>query len=245
MDNSSRSGLPRRALITGASRGIGRATAHALAQAGFDVALLGRSLDRLQPVVDELAEYDVVAKGYAIELTDIPQVQPRMVEIIQDFGAFSVLINNAGMGYTGALATMPLHHWQQVMDLNLTSIFQCIQAALPSLRSGGGGTIVNISSIAAKSAFPDWGAYTASKAALVAFSKVLAVEERANGIRVVMVTPGSVNTPLWDTDTVHADFDRSQMLTPEIVAQTILSTVLLPPQAVIEDIVLMPAGGAL
>jgi NAD(P)-dependent dehydrogenase (short-subunit alcohol dehydrogenase family) len=195
--------------------------------------------------VDELAEYDVVAKGYAIELTDIPQVQPRMVEIIQDFGAFSVLINNAGMGYTGALATMPLHHWQQVMDLNLTSIFQCIQAALPSLRSGGGGTIVNISSIAAKSAFPDWGAYTASKAALVAFSKVLAVEERANGIRVVMVTPGSVNTPLWDTDTVHADFDRSQMLTPEIVAQTILSTVLLPPQAVIEDIVLMPAGGAL
>ncbi|QQE66789.1 short-chain dehydrogenase [Leptolyngbya sp. BL0902] len=245
MDNPPRSDLPRRALITGASRGIGRATAHALAQAGFDVALLGRSLDRLQPVVDELAEYGVVAKGYAIELADVPQVQPRMAEIIQDFGAFSVLINNAGMGYTGALATMPLHHWQQVMDLNLTSIFQCIQAALPGLRAGGGGTIVNISSIAAKAAFPDWGAYTASKAALVAFSKVLAVEERANGIRVVMVTPGSVNTPLWDTETVHADFDRSQMLTPEIVAQTILSTVLLPPQAVIEDIVLMPAGGAL
>lgn len=245
MDNFPRSDLPRRALITGASRGIGRATAHAFAQAGFDVALLGRSMDRLQPVVNDLAEYGVLAKGYAIELADIPQVQPRMVEIIQDFGAFSVLINNAGMGYTGSLATMPLHHWQQVMDLNLTSIFQCIQAALPSLRAGGGGTIVNISSIAAKSAFPDWGAYSVSKAGLVALSKVLAVEERANGIRVVMVTPGSVNTPLWDTDTVQANFDRSQMLTPEIVAQTILSTVLLPTYAVIEDIVLMPAGGAL
>ena len=245
MDNSPRSDLPRRALITGASRGIGRATAHALAQAGYDVALLGRSLDRLQPVVDQLAEYDVLAKGYAVELADQSGLQPRLAEIIQDFGVFNVLINNAGMGYTGALATMPLHHWQQVMDLNLTAVFQCIQAALPALRAGGGGTIVNISSIAAKSAFPDWGAYTVSKAGLVALSKVLAVEERANGIRVVMVTPGSVNTPLWDTDTVNADFDRGQMLTPEIVAQTILSTVLLPTQAVIEDIVLMPAGGAL
>ncbi len=245
MDNSLRSGLPRRALITGASRGIGRATAHALAQAGFDVALLGRSLDRLQPVVDEMADWGVMVKSYAVELGDQSGLQARMAEIIQDFGSFSVLINNAGMGYTGSLATMPLHHWQQVMDLNLTSVFQCIQAALPTLRAGGGGTIVNISSIAAKSAFPNWGGYTVSKAGLVALSKVLAVEERAHGIRVVMVTPGSVNTPLWDTDTVQADFDRQQMLTPEIVAQTILSTVLLPAQAVIEDVVLMPAGGAL
>jgi NAD(P)-dependent dehydrogenase (short-subunit alcohol dehydrogenase family) len=244
LDNSLRSDLPRRALITGASRGIGRATAHALAQAGFDVALLGRSLDRLQPVVDEMAEYGVMAKGYAIELADQASLQARMATIIQDFGLFSVLVNNAGMGYTGSLATMPLHHWQQVMDLNLTSVFQCIQASLPTLRAGGGGTIVNISSIAAKSAFPDWGAYSVSKAGLVALSKVLGVEERANGIRVVVVTPGAVNTPLWDTDTVNADFDRNQMLTPEIVAQTILSAVLLPPQAVIEDIVLLPAGGA-
>ena len=195
--------------------------------------------------MDELAAYCVIAKGYAVELAELDQIQARLAEVIQDFGPFSVLVNNAGMGYTGALATTPLAHWQQVMDLNLTSVFQCIQASLPTLRSVGGGTIVNISSIAAKSAFPDWGAYTVSKAGLVALSKVLAVEERAHGIRVVIVTPGSVNTPLWDTETVQADFDRSQMLTPEIVAQTILSTVLLPSQAVIEDIVLMPAGGAL
>lgn len=245
MDNSPRSDLPRRAVITGASRGIGRATAHALAQAGFDVALLGRSLDRLQPVVAELAESGVEAKAYALDLADQAGLSSRLDAILKDFGAFSVLINNAGMGYTGALSTMPLHHWQQVMDLNLTSVFQCIQGALPVLRAGGGGTIVNISSIAAKSAFPDWGAYTVSKAGLVALSKVWAEEERGHGIRVVVVTPGAVNTPLWDTDTVQADFDRHHMLTPEIVAQTILTTVLLPPQAVIEDIVLMPAGGSL
>jgi len=106
------------------------------------------------------------------------------------------------------------------------------------------GTIVNVASIAAKSAFPDWGAYTVSKAGLVALSKVLSAEERANGIRVVTIFPGAVNTPIWDTDTVNADFDRSKMLTPDVVAQAILDTVLLPQQAVIEELTLMPSAGA-
>jgi NAD(P)-dependent dehydrogenase (short-subunit alcohol dehydrogenase family) len=236
--------LPRRALITGGSRGIGKATAHALAQAGFDVALIGRSLDRLKPVVADLEGYGITAKAYAMDLSDVTHGAANLAAAIADFGSFTVLINNAGMGYTGALATMPLADWQRVMDLNLTSVFQCIQAALPTLRAQG-GLVVNVASIAAKSAFPDWGAYTVSKAGLVALSKVLAVEERPYGVRVVTLFPGSVNTPIWDTDTVQADFDRSQMLTPEVVAQTILSTVLLPPQAVIEEITLMPDGGAL
>jgi NAD(P)-dependent dehydrogenase (short-subunit alcohol dehydrogenase family) len=239
------SDLPRRALVTGASRGIGHAIAHALAQAGYDVALLSRSLDSLAPVQQKLASYGVVAKAYAVDLAQIEGLRGRLDEVLADFGPLSVVVNNAGMGYTGALATMPLADWQRVMDLNLTSVFQCIQAAVPVLRQAGGGTIVNIASIAAQSAFPDWGAYTVSKAALVALSRVLAVEERAHGIRVVTVSPGSVNTPLWDTDTVQANFDRASMLTPEIVAQTVLHTILLPPQAVIEDLTLMPAGGAL
>ncbi|MBE9138329.1 SDR family oxidoreductase [Nodosilinea sp. LEGE 07088] len=238
------SDLPRRALVTGASRGIGEAVAHALAQAGYDVALLSRSLETLEPVRAALADYGVVAKAYAIDLAKVDSVRSRMLEVIADFGPFSVVVNNAGMGYTGALATMPLADWQQVMDLNLTGVFQCIQAVLPTLRLGG-GTIVNVASVAAQSAFPDWGAYTVSKAALVALSRVLAVEERGHGIRVVTVSPGAVNTPIWDTDTVQADFDRSSMLTPEVVAQTILHTILLPPHAVIEDLTLMPAGGAL
>jgi len=237
--------LPRRALITGASRGIGKATAQAFAQAGYDVALVSRSLESLQPILTELKDYGVTAKAYAIDLADLASLSERLSQAIRDFGPFSVLINNAGMGYTGALATMPLDHWQQVIDLNLTSVFQCIQTALPTLRGVGGGTIVNVASVAAKLAFADWGAYTVSKAGLVALSKVLAVEERPYGVRVVTVFPGAVNTPIWDTETVQADFDRSQMLTPEVVAQTILSTVLLPPQAVIEDLTLMPAGGAL
>lgn len=238
-------GQRRRALITGASRGIGKATALALAQAGFDVAVVSRSLDTLQPVLDELQKCGVMAKAYAVDLAQLGGLQATFGDIVADFGVPTVLINNAGMGYTGPLSTMPLDQWQRVMDLNLTSVLQCIQAVLPAMRSAGGGTIVNVASIAAKSAFPDWGAYTVSKVGIVALSRVLAAEERPHGIRVVTVFPGAVNTPIWDTDTVHADFDRSQMLTPDLVAQTILHAVLMPDQAVIEEVTVMPSGGAL
>jgi short-subunit dehydrogenase len=233
-----------RALVTGASRGIGKATALALGKAGFDLALVSRSLDHLSSTLSALEAESVKAKGYALDLVNLEQIQPSMAEIVNDFGPFQVLVNNAGMGYTGALATMSLQDWRLVMDLNLTSIFECTKAVLPSMRSAGGGTIVNVASIAAKSAFPDWGAYTVSKAGLVAFSKVLSAEERPHGIRVVTVYPGAVNTSIWDTDTVNAEFDRSQMLTPEVVAEAIIDTVLLPQQAVIEELTVMPSAGA-
>lgn len=245
MVNQNSPELPRRALITGASRGIGKATALALAEAGFELALVSRSLENLSDTLVQVKAKSVQAKAYALNLSNLENISAQIADIVNDFGPFQVLVNNAGMGYTGPLATMPLKDWQQVMDLNLTSIFECVKAVLPSMRSAGGGTIINIASIAAKSAFPNWGAYTVSKAGLVALSKVLSAEERPHGIRVVTIYPGAVNTPIWDTDTVHADFDRTKMLTPDIVAQAVLDTILLPHQAVIEELTLMPSAGAL
>jgi NAD(P)-dependent dehydrogenase (short-subunit alcohol dehydrogenase family) len=113
------------------------------------------------------------------------------------------------------------------------------------MRSREQSTIINVASIAGYQAFPGWGAYNVSKAGLIALSKTLAAEERAHGIRVVTLCPGSVNTPLWDTETVQANFDRTRMLTPETVAQTILHAALLPPGAVIEELTVMPSAGAL
>lgn len=234
-----------RALITGASSGIGRATAIALAQAGRDLVLVSRSPEKLAALARDLADAGVQVKTLALDLAELAQVKPSLEAAIADIGPIDILINNAGMGYTGPLATMPLEDWQQVMDLNLTSVLLCMQAVLPGMRDRGSGTILNIASVAAYNAFPDWGAYSVSKAGLVTLSQILAAEERDHGIRVTVVAPGAVNTPLWDTDTVSADFPRAAMLTPDIVAQAIVSAVQLPPNAVIDELKLMPSGGAL
>jgi short-subunit dehydrogenase len=234
-----------RALITGASSGIGKATALAFAKAGIDVALVSRSLDKLETVAQAARHTGVVAKAYAVDLANITQVKAKIQAIALDFGGIDILVNNAGIAYTANLRETPLEDWQQVINLNLTSVFECSMAILPGMRQTKQGMIINVASVAAKQTFPGWGAYCVSKAGLLALTQTLAQEERANGIRVTAICPGSVNTELWDTETVHADFDRSKMLTPDVVAQSILYTALLPQQAVIDELTLMPSAGAL
>lgn len=113
------------------------------------------------------------------------------------------------------------------------------------MRARGGGTIINVASIAAHNPFPSWGAYSVSKAGLITLSKALSGEEKENGIRVISILPGAVNTPLWDTDTVKMELNRAAMLDPKIVAQTIVQAALLPQAAVIEEMILMPSVGVL
>ncbi len=233
----------RHALITGASSGIGKATALAFAEAGIDVALVSRSLEKLEAVATQAKQTGVEAKAYTLDLANLPQVEAKIKAIAQDFGNIDILVNNAGIGHTGNLTETSLDDWQQVININLTSVFECVKGILPGMRDRGTGTIINVASIAAKQAFAGWGAYCVSKAGLLALSQTLAQEERAHGIRVTAICPGAVNTEIWDTDTVHVNFDRSKMLTPEIVAQSILHTVLLPPQAVIDELILMPNAG--
>lgn len=235
----------KRALITGASSGIGKATALAFAKAGIDVALVSRFVDNLTTVCEAAQQKGVKAKAYSVDLARVSQIQEKMQEITIDFGDVDILVNSAGMGYTAPLSETPLSDWQQVIDLNLTSVFQCIMGILPRMRDRGTGTIINVSSIAAKQAFSGWGAYSVSKAGLIALSQTLAQEERAHGIRVTAICPGAVNTEFWDTETVRVDLNRSNMLAPEVVAQSILHTALLPQQAVIDELTLMPSAGIL
>jgi NADP-dependent 3-hydroxy acid dehydrogenase YdfG len=235
----------RTALITGASSGIGKATALAFAKAGINLALLGRSEDKLTAVAQAATAIGVTAKVYLVDLTQLDRVSTKIAAIAADFDNLDILINNAGMAYTRSMGDTPLADWQRVIDLNLTSVFQCIQGILPHMRQRQSGIIVNISSIASKQVFPNWGAYSVSKFGLMALTQAIAGEERSNGIRVSAVCPGSVDTPLWDTDTVQGDFDRSAMLTAEMVAQGILYAVLAPAGAVVEELIIMPSGGAL
>lgn len=235
----------RRALITGASSGIGKATALAFAKAGIDVALVSRSQEKLEGVAAVAKEIGVEAKAFTVDLGSVAQVKTKIQAIADEFGDIDILVNNAGIGYTANLSDTPLEDWQRVIDLNITSVFQCMMAIVPGMRQRGKGTIINIASIAAKQAFAGWGAYCVSKAGLLALSETLAQEERVHGIRVTAICPGAVNTEIWDTETVNVNFDRTKMLTPEIVAQTILHTALLPQEAVIEELTLMSNAGVL
>ncbi len=236
---------PQRALITGASRGIGKLSAQQLAAQGVAVALVARSAQALDQVVQEIEAAGGQAQAYPCDLEDLKSVTPRLQEILTGFGPVDLLVNNAGMGYTAPIASIPLADWQRVLDLNLTASFLCAQAVLPGMRQLGRGTIINVISIAGKQTFPEWGAYCASKFGLMGMTQALAQEERSHGIRVMAFCPGPVNTALWDSETVQADFDRSQMLRVEQVADSLVQLALLPPGAVVDEMVLMPAGGAL
>lgn len=234
-----------RAIITGASSGIGKATALAFASSGIDLCLVSRERQKLETVAHLASEYGGEVKIVPTDLADLSKVKATIEGITKDFAPIDILVNNAGIGYTNFLRDTSLEDWQKVLNLNLTSVFQCVMGVLPSMRERGQGTIVNVASIAALNPFPEWGLYSVSKAALVSFSQCLAAEERGNGIRVTTICPGAVNTPIWDTETVKADFDKSAMLTPEMVANTILHTVLLPQGAVIEQLTITPSLGVL
>ena len=242
--SSSASAQPPVALITGASRGIGAAAARAFAQAGYQLLLLARSKPDLEQLAAELSSATCRVETIAVDLSDPQAIGPALEDLLGRGLVPTVLINNAGAAYTGALAEMPLEQWQWLLQLNLTSVLQTCQAVLPALRQTR-GLIINVSSHAARNAFPEWGAYCTTKAALASFSRCLAEEERQHGIRVSTLTLGAVNTPLWDTETVHSSFDRRAMLTSERVAETLLSLAQQPSSNVVEDITLMPAAGVL
>ena len=232
------------ALITGASRGIGAATARVLAAHGFDLLLLARSEAALEQLASELRPLGRRIEVAAVDLADPAAIEAPLLALCERAEPPAVLINNAGAAYTGELTTMAVADWQWLLQLNLTSVFQVCRTVVPLMRTRGGGLIINVSSHAARQAFADWGAYCVSKAALASLSRCLAEEERCHGIRVSTLTLGAVNTPLWDSETVHSSFDRRAMLDPHQVAQTLLQLAQQPAAQVSEDLTLMPAAGA-
>ena len=231
------------ALITGASRGIGRRTAELLAQQGWDLLLTARSADQLDQLGAQLRDQGVSVASAAIDLTQADAIGSAMADLLQQGATPAVLINNAGAAYTGDLLAMPLEHWQWLLQLNVTSVMQVCSAVVPSMRKHG-GLVINISSHAARNAFPQWGAYCVTKAALASFTRCLAEEERGHGIRACTLTLGAVNTPLWDAETVQSDFDRRAMLSVDQAAETLANLAMQPSNQLIEDLTLMPAAGA-
>lgn len=184
------------ALVTGGSRGIGFATAAALVADGMKVAITGRNQGHL----DEARRRIEAAGGSGSLLTvhaDVRQfadVERTMAAIEHSFGGLDVLVNNAGVGIFSPVADMKPDQWADIIDTNLTGVYNCCHLAIPKLRQRGGGYIINISSLAGKNSFVGAAAYCASKAGLNAFSETLMLEVRQDNIRVTYVMPGSVAT---------------------------------------------------
>ncbi len=205
--------------------------------------LTARSADQLEQLSAQLSSQGVSVASAAIDLTQPDGIAAAMAGLLQQGETPSVLINNAGAAYTGDLLAMPIERWQWLLQLNVTSVMQVCSAVVPAMRENG-GLVINISSHAARNAFPQWGAYCVSKAALASFTRCLAEEERSNGIRACTLTLGAVNTPLWDAETVQSDFDRRAMLSVDQAAETLANLALQPSNQLIEDLTLMPAAGA-
>ena len=231
------------AFITGSTKGIGRSTAITFAKAGWDLILLSRNLEMMEKLKEELSNTHSKINLVKCDLSNPSEIENSVKESIKKYGCPSVLINNAGCAFNGNLVEMPLKKWQEIIQINLTSVFQICSSVVPLMRKNG-GLIINVSSHASYNPFPKWGAYCISKSALAMFTKCLREEERSNSIRACTITLGSVNTPLWDSESIKSDFDRSSMLSSIKVSDTILYIAEQPESQIIEDLTLMPAGGA-
>ncbi len=231
------------AVITGGSKGIGKAIAFGLSAAGAKVVLAARTRETLEQVAANLRENGAEALAVPTDVTDVEAVDRLVEKTLDIYQSLDILVNNAGIGRFGMVADFVPNDWDTVMDSNLKAVYLCTQSALKPMLAQGSGQVINVLSIAAKVPFEASSAYCAAKAGALAFTKVLANEVRQQNIRVTAVLPGSVHTPFWDEIPQHPDFE--QMLKPEHVADTVVSICQQPSGMVTEEIVVMPPLGIL
>jgi NAD(P)-dependent dehydrogenase (short-subunit alcohol dehydrogenase family) len=231
------------ALVTGAGRGIGRAVALALAREGASVALASRTAHELEATAKEVREAGGAALVVPTDVTDEPATTAMAARARKGLGRLDVLVNAAGAAAFTPVAELQMADWDRVLSANLRGAVLCCRAVLPAMMEARRGTIVNIGSVVTSRTLPGTAAYTASKYGLLGFSRVLAEEMRAHGIRVGVVTAGATDTPLWDA--VPGAPERSRMLTPDQVADAVVLMTALGENAALEELTLLPAGGIL
>ncbi len=225
-------------MVTGGSRGIGYAIAEALATAGACVALTGREQAQLDAAVAELSKYGPGVRGIRADVREAGDAARAIEEAAQAFDGLDILINNAGVGLFARVSDMSPDQWRQVIETNLSGVFYCCHAAIPHLRSRGGGWIINISSLAGKNPFIGGAAYCASKSGLNAFSEALMQEVRYDNIRVSYVMPGSVSTAFGGRgDSGTADWK----LSASDVAQVVLDLIAHPSRSLPSRVELRPS----
>lgn len=228
------------ALVTGATAGIGRATAFALGRAGYRVGVCARTAGPVKALVAELRAEGITAAGRAADVGQAGAVEALIESVTVELGPVDTLINNAGIAIIRPLTELSIEEWDATMATNLRSLFLVTRAVLPGMLERGSGIIVNVASLAGRNPLVGGTAYAASKHAVLGFSKSLMLEVRKQGVRVLAICPGSVNTAMIRT--MRSPSREGEMLEPEDVAQAILDAVRMPARATVSEIDIRPAN---
>jgi len=225
------------ALITGASRGIGLAIAHCVAGLGAKLALCARDPKRLEAAAAGLQQPGATVLAVPADVRGANEIASLVRQTEQSLGPVDVLVNNAGIGYFAPVQEASEANWDSVLDTNLKAVFLLSRAVVPGMIRRRAGHIINIGSLAGKSAFAGGAIYCASKWGLLGLTQCMAEDLRAHGIRVSAVLPGSVATDF----SPHAGKDTSRMLQPEDVAHAVESILTQAPQSFISEVLIRPA----
>jgi NAD(P)-dependent dehydrogenase (short-subunit alcohol dehydrogenase family) len=228
-------------VVIGASRGIGRATALALAAPGTHLLLAARDGAALEAVAAEVRAQGAEATGAPCDVIAEPHVR-RLIEAAASItGQIDMLVNSAGGAIVAPLAELTLADWERSLRTSLTSVFLTCKHAAPAMTRGG--LIVNVASVAARQAFPNWSAYAAAKHGVLGFSGAIREELRPRGIRVTVVLPAATDTALWDE--VPGEWNRANMLQPDDVGRAIAQLASQPPYMATEELVIGHVAGRL
>ncbi|WP_372404363.1 SDR family oxidoreductase [Streptomyces luteireticuli] len=231
-------------VITGASSGIGAATARLFSAQGHALLLLARRLEKLE----ELGLPDALCRK--VDVTDRDAVGTAVREAEDRFGPADAIVNNAGVMLLGLIADQPAQEWDRMIDVNVKGVLHGIRAVLPGMLARGTGTIINVSSVAGRKTYPNHAAYVGTKFAVHALSENLREEVAPSGIRVVTIAPGAVETELLShtsNERIKEDYEAWKRsaggaLDPRIVAEAIAYAYRQPPDVTVREIVLAATG---
>ena len=223
------------AIVTGGTKGIGRAIAQSLVDAGASVAITARNQDEITKAVSQINRRSRgMAKGYVCDVRDYNQVKSLFAEV----GTVDILINNAGVGIFSSVESMSVEDFRTVLETNVFGVFYCCHEAIPLMKQRGGGYIINISSLAGANAHPQMAAYNASKFGLNGFSEALMQEVRHDGIKVSYIMPGSVNTEFGGDEMSD---EKSWQLQPSDIAQVVIDLLQYPERTLPSRVEIRPA----
>jgi clavulanate-9-aldehyde reducatase len=238
------------AAITGASSGIGEATALAFAREGAAVALGARRSDRIEELAQRIEADGGRAAAIEVDVTDEERAHAFVREAHERFGGLDALVNNAGVMLLGPIEGADSEGWRRMVDVNVLGVLYCTQAALPLMREGGGGNIVNIASVAGRVGNAGTAVYNTTKWAVVGFSEALRKEAAPSKIRVTCVEPGYVTTELQDHNRdpavrqaiEHVQQKIGEVLEADDVAEAIVYAVAAPPRVAVNELLIRPVG---